>query len=115
MTCLRKRKIDDMAARRLAEFTIRSYLNFASGLAGRYGRNPGRISAQEVQEHLLHLHWQRGLSREKRIVPNSVSSSMPPGSGAIGCRGAAFHIKRSFSSWTSDAKPPPNAGTFEET
>ena len=62
MTRLRKRMIDDMAVRGLAENTVRSYLNSVSGLAHFYGRSPERISAQEVQDYLLHLHEQRGLS-----------------------------------------------------
>ena len=56
--------IDDMAVRGLAENTIRSYLNSVSGLAHFYGRSPETISAQEVQDYLLHLHEQRGLSRK---------------------------------------------------
>ena len=62
MTRLRKRMIDDMAVRGLAENTIRSYLNSVSGLARFYGRSPERISAPEVQDYLLHLHERRGLS-----------------------------------------------------
>ena len=62
MTRLRKRMINDMAVRGLAENTVRSYLNSVSGLARFYGRSPERISAQEVQDYLLHLHEQRGLS-----------------------------------------------------
>ena len=62
MTSLRKRMIDDMAVRGLSENSVRSYLNSVSGLARFYGRSPERISAQEVQDYLLHLHEQRGLS-----------------------------------------------------
>lgn len=62
MTRLRKRMINDMAIRGLSENTVRSYLNSVSGLARFYGRSPERISAQEVQDYLLHLHEQRGLS-----------------------------------------------------
>ena len=62
MTRLRKRMIDDMAVRGLAENTIRSYLNSVSGLARFYERSPERISAPEVQDYLLHSHERRGLS-----------------------------------------------------
>ncbi|MYK30499.1 MAG: tyrosine-type recombinase/integrase [Boseongicola sp. SB0670_bin_30] len=62
MTSLRKRMINDMAVRGLSENTVRSYFNSVSGLARFYGRSPERISAQEVQDYLLHLHEQRGLS-----------------------------------------------------
>ncbi|MDE2914932.1 MAG: site-specific integrase [Paracoccaceae bacterium] len=62
MTPLRKRMIKNMAVRGLAENAVRSYLRSVSGLARFYGRSPERISAQEVQDYLLHLHEKRGLS-----------------------------------------------------
>ena len=62
MTRLRKRMIDDMTVRGLAENTIRLYLYSVSGLAHYYNRSPEEISAQEVQAYLLHLHEERGLT-----------------------------------------------------
>ncbi len=53
MTPLRKRMVNDMTVRGLAENTKKSYLNSVSGLACHYGRSPERISAQEVQDYLL--------------------------------------------------------------
>ncbi len=62
MTPLRKRMVNDMTVRGLAENTKKSYLNSVSGLACHYGRSPERISAQEVQDYLLFLHEERGLT-----------------------------------------------------
>ena len=62
MTQLRQRMLNDMSVRGLAENTKKSYLNSVAGLARHYRRSPDRISAQEVQDYLLHLHEQRGLS-----------------------------------------------------
>ena len=54
--------LHDMKVRGLAENTVRSYLQSVTGLARHYRRGPERISAQEVQEYLLFLHEERGLS-----------------------------------------------------
>ena len=62
MTPLRQRMINDMTVRGLAENTKRSYVNSVSRLALHYGRNPERISAQEVQDYLIFLREERGLS-----------------------------------------------------
>ena len=62
MTPLRKRMLHDMSVRGFAENTVRSYLQSVTGLARHYRRSPERISAQEVQEYLLFLHEERGLS-----------------------------------------------------
>ena len=62
MTPLRERMVNDMTVRGLAENTKKSYLNSVSRLAHHYGRSPERISAQEVQDYLIFLHDQRGLS-----------------------------------------------------
>ena len=62
MTPLRQRMTNDMTVRGLAENTKRSYLTSVTGLARHYRRSPDQISAQEVQDYLLYLHEQRGLS-----------------------------------------------------
>ena len=62
MTPLRQRMINDMTVRGLAENTKRSYLTSVTGLARHYRRSPDHISAQEVQDYLIYLHEQRGLS-----------------------------------------------------
>ena len=62
MTLLRKRMVKDMTVRGLAVNTRKSYLNSVSGLARHYGRSPDRISTQEVQDYLLFLHEERGLT-----------------------------------------------------
>ena len=45
-----------------AENTKKSYLSSVTGLARHYRRSPERVSAQEVQDYLIHLHEQRGLT-----------------------------------------------------
>ena len=62
MTQLRQRMVNDMTVRGLAENTKKSYLNSVSRLALHYGRSPERISAQEVQDYLIFLHQERGLT-----------------------------------------------------
>ena len=62
MTPLRQRMLNDMTVHGLAENTKKSYLNSVAGLAHHYGRSPERVSAQEVQDYLIFLHDQRGLS-----------------------------------------------------
>ena len=62
MTPLRQRMVNDMTVRGLAENTRKSYLNSVSGLARHYGRSPDRISAKEVQDYLIFLHDERGLT-----------------------------------------------------
>ena len=62
MTPLRQRMIDDMTVRGLSENTRKSYLSAVTGLARHYGRSPNRIEAREVQDYLIFLHEQRGLT-----------------------------------------------------
>lgn len=62
MTPLRKRMVNDKTVRGFAENTMRSYLHSVTGLARHYRRSPDRISAQEVQDYLIYLHEERGLS-----------------------------------------------------
>ena len=62
MTPLRQRMLNDMTVRGLAENTKKSYLSSVTGLARHYRRSPDRVSAQEVQDYLIHLHEHRGLA-----------------------------------------------------
>ena len=62
MTALRQRMINDMTVRGLASSTMASYLRSVTRLARHYGRSPDRISASEVQDYLLFLHQEHGLS-----------------------------------------------------
>ena len=62
MTPLRQRMINDMTVRGLASSTLASYLRSVTRLARHYGRSPNRISACEVQDYLLFLHQEHGLS-----------------------------------------------------
>ena len=62
MTPLRQRMLNDMTVRGLAENTKKSYLSSVTGLARHYRRSPDQVSAQEVQDYLIHLHEHRGLA-----------------------------------------------------
>ena len=62
MTPLRKKMVDDMTVRGLADNTIKSYTRSVIGLSRHYGRSPEHISAPEVQNYLLFLHTERHLS-----------------------------------------------------
>ena len=54
MTPLRKKMVDDITVRGLAENTIRTYILAVKELASHYGRSPDCIEPREVQEYLLH-------------------------------------------------------------
>ncbi len=62
MTPLRQQMTNDMTVRGSAENTRKSYLSSVSRLALHYHRSPDLISAQEVQDCLLFLHDERGLT-----------------------------------------------------
>ena len=62
MTPLRQRMLNDMTVRGLAENTKKPYLNAVTGLARHYRRSPDNVSAQELQDYLIHLHVERGLA-----------------------------------------------------
>ena len=62
MTPLRKRMIDDLTVRGLAENTKKSYLSAVNGLGRHYGRSPDCLDAREVQDYLIFLHEKRGLT-----------------------------------------------------
>ena len=62
MTPLRQRMLNDTTVRGLAENTKKSYLSSVTGLARHYRRSPDQVSAQEVQDYLIHLHEQRELA-----------------------------------------------------
>ena len=55
MTPLRKKMIDDMTVRGLADNTIKIYTQAVTGLARHYKRSPERIEPREVQDYLLFL------------------------------------------------------------
>ena len=62
MTPLRGRMIHDMTLRGFSENTKASYLSSVIGLARHYRRSPEQISAKEVQDYLIYLHQEKGLS-----------------------------------------------------
>jgi site-specific recombinase XerD len=54
--------IDDMTIRGMAEKTKEAYVHAVAELAGYYRRSPERIGEREVQQYLLHLLQERGMS-----------------------------------------------------
>ena len=68
MTPLRQRMLNDMTVRGLAENTKKSYLSSVTGLARHYRRSPDSVSAQEVQDYIIHLHERRGLTQGEFIL-----------------------------------------------
>jgi site-specific recombinase XerD len=62
MTPLRRKLLDDLIIRGLSENTQKSYVQSVTGLARHYRRRPDWLTAEEVQDYLLHLLKKRGLS-----------------------------------------------------
>lgn len=63
MTPLRQRMLDALVLRGMALRTQESYIDAVARLARHYGRSPDTLSAQQVQEFLLHLLRDRQRSR----------------------------------------------------
>lgn len=63
MTPLRQRMLDALVLRGMALRTQESYIDAVARLARHYGRSPDALSAEEVQEFLLHLLRDRQRSR----------------------------------------------------
>jgi integrase/recombinase XerD len=63
MTPLRQRMLDALVLRGMALRTQESYIDAVARLARHYGRSPDLLSAQQVQEFLLHLLRDRHRSR----------------------------------------------------
>lgn len=61
MTPLRRKMLNDMIVRGLAENTQASYLQSVTGLAKHYRRSPDQLSPQEVQDYLIYLSQERHL------------------------------------------------------
>ena len=62
MTERRRRMVNDMVLRGMAEKTRQSYTQAVAGLAKFYRRSPDQISHDEVQTYLLHLIQERKLA-----------------------------------------------------
>ncbi len=56
MTPLRQRMLDALVLRGMAERTQESYIGAVGLLARHYMRSPDTLSAQQVQDYLLHPH-----------------------------------------------------------
>ena len=63
MTPLRQRMLDALELRGLSERTCYVYIYAVARLARHYRRSPDRLSAEEVQQYLLHLLRERQLAR----------------------------------------------------
>ena len=61
MTPLRRRMIEDLSARGLAEKTQGAYLRAVSRLARFYNKSPDALTMREVQRFLIHLSEDCGL------------------------------------------------------
>ena len=62
MKPLRRKMLNDLVVRNLAENTQKSYLQSVTGLARYYKRSPDQLSVQQVQDYLLYLSQQRHLA-----------------------------------------------------
>jgi len=62
MTPLRQRMLDALVLRGMAQRTQESYIGAVGLLARHYMRSPDTLSAQQVQDYLLHLRRERGRS-----------------------------------------------------
>ncbi|MEY2874717.1 MAG: hypothetical protein RLZZ373_2088 [Pseudomonadota bacterium] len=62
-TELRQRMVDALELRGMARRTQEAYIDAVARLARHYRRRPDKLGAQEVQQYLLHLLRDKGLSR----------------------------------------------------
>ena len=62
MTPLRQRMLDALQVRGMAQRTQEAYIDAVARLAHHYRRSPDVLSAEEVQQYLLHLRRERQLS-----------------------------------------------------
>ena len=62
MTPLRQRMLDAMALRGFAARTVEAYIHAVAGLSRHYRCSPDLLTAQQVQDYMLHLHRERRLS-----------------------------------------------------
>jgi len=62
MKPLRRKMLNDLIVRNLAENTQKSYLQAVTGLAVYYHRSPDQLSAQQIQDYLLYLSQKRNLT-----------------------------------------------------
>lgn len=67
MSPLRQRMLDALVVRGKAERTQEAYIEAVARLASHFGRSPDRLTAQQVQQYLLHL------LRERRLARSSVN------------------------------------------
>ena len=66
MTPLREKMIKAMELRNILRHTQRSYLSSVSGLANHYNKPPDKLSKDKIEDYLLYLKKERG------ITPGSV-------------------------------------------
>ncbi len=68
MTALRRRMIEDMQLRGLAELTQSAYVRAVRELAVYYNKSPDQINEEEVRSYLLYLKDERKLARSTCTV-----------------------------------------------
>lgn len=90
MSPLRQGMVDAMLLRGMAPRTQQAYIEAVARLARHYGRSPRSLSADEVQQYLLHLIGPRQLSRS---TVNQYGSAFRFLYGTVlGLDGQAFQI-----------------------
>lgn len=90
MTLLRLRMLDALILRGMAQRTQESYIDAVSRLARHFGRSPDTLSAEQVQQYLLHLL--RDLQRSRSTV-NQYGCAFRFFFGTVlGFDGKQFHI-----------------------
>lgn len=61
-TPLRQRMLDAMTLRGLAARTVEAYIHAMVGLSRYYRRSPDTLTADEVQQYMVHLYRERKLA-----------------------------------------------------
>ena len=62
MTPLREKMIKAMELRNLSQRTQRSYLSSVAGLANHYNKSPDKLSKDKIEDYLLYLKNNRGIT-----------------------------------------------------
>src|SRR5262245_52870259 len=74
MTPFRQRMFDALQVCGMAVRTQQAYIDAVARLARHYPRSPDPLSAHEVQQYLLHLRRERGLSCSTLITSTAAPS-----------------------------------------
>ena len=80
MTNLRRRMLEDLKIRNLAEGTQRNYVHYVADFARHFGRSPAHLGPEHIRAWQVHLVQDRGLSWSTTAVAAD-RVSRPPGRG----------------------------------